>query len=66
MFLKFLNSYQIFKTALGRKADLERFGGLMTELENDFYVTYKYETESYEFSSKILRDWWLRNYGMTV
>ena len=64
--LKKTTCYQIFKKALGRKADLERFGGLMTELENDFYVTYKYENDSYQFSSKILKDWWLRNYGMTV
>ena len=64
--LKKTTCYQIFKKAVGNKADLERFGGLMTELENDFYVTYKHENDSYEFSSKILKDWWLRNYGMTV
>ncbi len=64
--LKKTTCYQIFKKAVGNKADLERFGGLMTELENDFYVTYGHENDSYEFSSKILKDWWLRNYGMTV
>lgn len=58
--------YQIFHRVLGKKADLESFGGLMTELENDFYVTYKHENDSYEFGSKLLRDWWLRNYGMTI
>ena len=64
--LKKTTCYQIFKKVLGKKADLENFGGLMTELENDFYVTFNYETDSYEFGSKLLRDWWLRHYGMTI
>lgn len=64
--LKKSTCYQIFQKVLGKKASLEGFGKLMTELENDFYVTFKYETESFEFGSKLLRDWWLRNYGMTV
>jgi hypothetical protein len=51
---------------IGKKADLEKFGGLMTELENDFYIAFNYENDSYEFGSKLLRDWWLRHYGMTI
>ena len=64
--LKKTTCYQIFQQVLGKKADLEKFGSLMTELENDFYVTFNYETDSYEFGSKLLRDWWLRHYGMTI
>jgi len=64
--LKKSTCYQIFQQVLGKKADLEKFGSLMTELENDFYVAFNYENDSYEFGSKLLRDWWLRHYGMTI
>jgi uncharacterized protein len=64
--LKKSTCYQIFKQVIGKKADLESFGSLMTELENDFYVAFNYENDSYEFGSKLLRDWWLRHYGMTI
>jgi len=58
--------FQIYQKAVGRKAELERFGSLMTELENDFYVIFNSENNAYEFGSKLLRDWWLRYYGMTI
>lgn len=58
--------FQIYQKAIGKKADLERFGSLMTELENDFYITFNSEKNVYEFGSKLLRDWWLRYYGMTI
>lgn len=58
--------FQIFKEVMAKKAEQERFGSLMHELENDFYVAFKYENDSYEFGSKLLRDWWLRHYGMTI
>ncbi len=45
-------------------ADIERFNGLMANLENDFYVGFNYGQNTYEFSCKLLRDWWLRHYGM--
>jgi len=64
--LKKSTCFQIFEKTIGKKADLEIFSSLMTELENDFYVTYKHENDSYEFGSKLLRDWWLRHYGMTI
>jgi hypothetical protein len=36
----------------------------MTNLENDFYISYDAKLHHYEFSCKLLRDWWLRHYGM--
>jgi hypothetical protein len=45
-------------------ADLEAFNLLMTDLENDFYVRFDGEKRQYQFSCKLLRDWWLRHYGM--
>ena len=58
--------YQTYRKIIGKKANLESFSSLMTELENDFYVIYEPETDSYQFGSKLLRDWWLRHYGMTL
>lgn len=58
--------FQIYQKNIGKEADLEKFSGLMAELENDFYVTFNHEKDAFEFGSKLLRDWWLRNYGMTI
>jgi hypothetical protein len=36
----------------------------MTDLENDFYIRFEADTHRYQFACKLLRDWWLRHYGM--
>lgn len=56
--------YQFYREKVGRKADIENFNSLMTDLENDFYIRFDSEARRYEFSCKLLRDWWLRHYGM--
>jgi len=56
--------YQFYKEKLGDRADIENFNRLMTDLENDFYIRFDSEARRYEFASKLLRDWWLRHYGM--
>jgi hypothetical protein len=55
--------YQIYRKEC-EGADIERFNSLMANLENDFYVGFNSGQNSYEFSCKLLRDWWLRYYGM--
>lgn len=57
--------YHIFQTH-GRGRDADAFHGLMANLENDFYINFDAKTQHYEFSCKLLRDWWLRHYGMEV
>jgi hypothetical protein len=57
--------YHIFQTH-GRGRDADAFYGLMANLENDFYINFDAKTQRYEFSCKLLRDWWLRHYGMEV
>lgn len=42
----------------------ETFSYLMTDIENDFYVSYDSETKSYKFTTNVLRDWWLRYYDL--
>jgi uncharacterized protein len=64
--LKKETCFQIYQQINGKKADLEKFSSLMTELENDFYITFNAENNGYEFGSKLLRDWWLRHYGLTI
>jgi AAA+ ATPase superfamily predicted ATPase len=56
--------YQFYREKLGDRADIENFNRLMTDLENDFYIRYDPDKHLYEFASKLLRDWWLRHYGM--
>src|SRR2546423_2297970 len=56
--------YQFYREKIGNRADIEDFNRLMTDLENDFYIHFNAETRRYEFASKLLRDWWLRHYGM--
>jgi hypothetical protein len=57
--------YRIYQ-AHARGRDVDAFHGLMAYLENDFYIGFDPKTHEYEFSCKLLRDWWLRHYGMEV
>jgi uncharacterized protein len=45
-------------------SEFESFTILMSDLESDFYIAFNFETKQYGFSCKVLRDWWLRHYGM--
>ena len=56
--------YQLYREKVGERADIEEFNRLMTDLENDFYIRFGATTRLYEFASKLLRDWWLRHYGL--
>ncbi len=58
--------YQFYREKIGASADLEDFNRLMADLENDFYVRYDEQKRRYEFACKVLRDWWLRHYGMEI
>jgi uncharacterized protein len=58
-------SYSIYREHV-RGADIESFNGLMKNLENDFYISFDSKRTAYQFSCKLLRDWWLRHYGMEV
>jgi uncharacterized protein len=58
--------YQFYREAAGSRAEIEGFNRLMSDLENDFYVTFDGAARRYGFSCKLLQDWWLRHYGMEV
>jgi hypothetical protein len=58
--------YQFYREKVGDPADLEEFNRLMTDLENDFYICFNPDARQYEFACKLLRDWWLRHYGMEI
>ncbi|MBV9469773.1 MAG: hypothetical protein JO316_00240 [Abitibacteriaceae bacterium] len=59
-------SYSFYRLEMGGPADIEQFNYLMTNLENDFYIRFHTASNSYEFSCKLLRDWWLRHYAMHI
>ncbi len=54
---------RVYGEETGRPPDIEKFNLLMTNLENDFYVSFDASTSDYRFSCPLLRDWWLRYYG---
>jgi AAA+ ATPase superfamily predicted ATPase len=54
----------LHKTTDRQRSELEDFNVLMSDLESDFYIAFDFETKQYGFSCKLLRDWWLRHYGM--
>lgn len=56
--------HQFYRENLGDRSDIEEFNRLMTDLENDFYIRFDADSRQYEFASKLLRDWWLRHYGL--
>ena len=56
--------FQLYKEVAGENTDLDAFHILMADLENEFYVRYDLDDQRYLFACKLLRDWWLRHYGM--
>lgn len=56
--------YQQYLRETQQQSDADGFNNLMSDLENDFYIKYLPDKESYVFFSKILRDWWRRYYSL--
>ncbi len=57
---------EIYYQEIGPEANDDEFIHLMTNLENDFYLQYDGEHGGYVFSCKLLRDWWLRHYALSL
>lgn len=56
--------FKLFRMESRGNLSDERFSYLMTDIENDFYVSYDPENKTYSFTTNILRDWWLRYYDL--
>ena len=56
---------RIHREEIGSSAQPDQFNRLMTDLENDFYIGQDSESYDYYFSCSLLRDWWLRYYGIS-
>ncbi len=56
--------FRLFRQVSEGQLGDESFSYLMTDIENDFYVAYQPEPQTYRFSTHILRDWWLRYYDL--
>ncbi len=50
--------------AIGHPMNPEAFSLLLTEMEKDFYIRFDETQKKYTMASKVLRDWWLRHYGL--
>lgn len=55
--------YQLYLEETDQDIDEEGFGDIMALLEHEFYLEYNPEDNSYEFFSKVLKDWWYRHFG---
>ena len=58
--------YGLYRAEIGGARPGDEFSTLMTNLENDFYIRWDAAASRYEFACKLLRDWWLRHYGMAL
>lgn len=56
--------YNIYLTAIEKTDDSDGFSYLMSDLENDFYIKFDINNQTYSFASKILKDWWRRYYAI--
>jgi hypothetical protein len=56
--------YRLFRQESKGKLDDEVFSYLLTDIENDFYVSYDDQNQCYSFATNILKDWWLRYYDL--
>lgn len=56
--------FKLFRQASKGLLKDETFSRLMTDIENDFYVSFNPETKLYSFTTNVLRDWWLRYYDL--
>jgi len=58
------NLLKLFTAAGEGKFSQDDFSYLMSDLENDFYLSYDSKTGAYGFTMKLLRDWWIRYYDL--
>lgn len=56
--------FRLFRQESKGKLDDEVFSYLLTDIENDFYVSYDAQNQCYSFATNILKDWWLRYYDL--
>jgi hypothetical protein len=56
--------YQVYLKETQQTKNVDGFNNLMSDLENDFYIKFIPQNETYIFFSKILKDWWRRYYSL--
>jgi hypothetical protein len=56
--------FRLFRHLSKGELNDEVFSHVMTDIENDFYVSFNLGTNSYSFTTNVLRDWWLRYYDL--
>ncbi len=56
--------YQRYLDEMNKTYDKDGFSYLMSELQNDFYLRFNPQKNTYSFDSKVLKDWWYRYYEL--
>ncbi|KWT91043.1 hypothetical protein [Candidatus Magnetominusculus xianensis] len=56
--------FKLYKMIEVRHPSETRSNDIMSDIQNDFYVEYDHKTDSYNFLTNILKDWWLRYHNI--
>jgi len=55
--------WALFQTQMQGRGNEDTFSYLLSDLENDFYITCQ-DRKTFRFATKVLRDWWLRHHSL--
>lgn len=55
--------YQLYLEKTNQESDKTGFSNVMALLEHEFYLVQDPKNNTYEFFSKVLKDWWYKHFG---
>ena len=56
--------WDLFQAQMQGQGSEDDFSSLLSDLENDFYITFNQDRQNFRFATKVLRDWWLRYHSL--
>jgi hypothetical protein len=56
--------WNLFQAQMQGQGSENDFSSLLSDLENDFYITFNQDRQNFRFATKVLRDWWLRYHSL--
>jgi len=56
--------WNLFQAQTKGQGSEDDFSSLLSDLENDFYITFNQDRQNFRFATKVLRDWWWRYHSL--
>jgi len=56
--------WDLFQAQMQGQGSEDDFSSLLSDLENDFYITFNQDRQNFRFATKVLRDWWWRYHSL--